>query len=188
MRGFAGNPQNVANYVYHSVKCSSQILTTLKHYPGHGRTHIDSHQVIPVINISRSEWEKTDYLPFKAGIDAGTDFVMMGHLVYPQIDTEPASLSLTHNKILREKGFEGLIITDDLRMLVDAGLNPEEVIKNAFIAGNDILLCIDYPIDLENILNILEKTIHNGFVTENEVNERVGRILRKKRFVVLQNY
>lgn len=82
-----------------------------------------------------------------------------------------------HIQILRDKGFKGVIITDDLRMLVNAGYKAEMVIEKAFLAGNDILLCIDFPLNLEKIINILEKLSVDGKISESEVNERVERIL-----------
>lgn len=85
-----------------------------------------------------------------------------------------------HIQILRDKGLKGLIITDDLRMLLNAGYKAEMVIEKAFSAGNDILLCTDFPLNLEQIINISEKLVVEGKINESEVDERVERILIMK--------
>ncbi|MFF2051672.1 glycoside hydrolase family 3 N-terminal domain-containing protein [Leifsonia sp. NPDC058194] len=123
------------------------VLSTLKHFPGHGETDADSHLTVPTTPVSRAEWEARDLPSFRAGIDAGAEVVMFGHLVYSQVDAEPASLSATWHRILRDEvGFHGITITDDLRMLQDTGLPKyQDAGANAvaaIAAGNTMVLMV----------------------------------------------
>src|SRR5690606_5636003 len=96
--------------------------STLKHFPGHGAVAGDSHVSVPTTGMSYDEWRATQAPPFEAGIDAGAEFVMLGHLRYTAIDAVPASLSAEWNRILRnELGFDGVIVTDDMSMLERSG-------------------------------------------------------------------
>lgn len=121
------------------------VLSTLKHFPGHGETDADSHHVVPTTPTTRAEWEARDLPSFRAGIDAGADVVMFGHLIYSGVDALPASLSPTWHRILADEvGFHGITITDDLRMLQDTGLpqyqDPGENAVQAIAAGNTMVL------------------------------------------------
>lgn len=123
----------------------SRVLSTLKHFPGHGAAPGDSHFGVPQTTMSLDEWERTESAPFRAGIDAGAEFVMFGHLAYTAVDSAPASLSPEWHRILREElGFEGLIISDDMRMLQDSGdpryADPLSNVISAFAAGTSIVL------------------------------------------------
>lgn len=94
------------------------VKTTAKHFPGHGRTTIDSHQAVPIIDISKTDWFNSDAQPFIKAIESNTEYIMTGHLIYPQIDKNPASISSTWIKevLRKELGFKGKVITDDLKM------------------------------------------------------------------------
>ncbi|UAJ81279.1 glycoside hydrolase family 3 protein [Leifsonia sp. ZF2019] len=123
------------------------VLSTLKHFPGHGETDADSHLTVPTTTVSRAQWEARDLPPFRAGVDAGAEVVMFGHLVYSQVDAAPASLSPTWHRILRDEvGFHGITITDDLRMLQDTGLPQyQDAGANAvaaIAAGNTMVLMV----------------------------------------------
>lgn len=121
------------------------VLSTLKHFPGHGETDADSHLVVPTTPTTRAEWEARDLPSFRAGVDAGAEVVMFGHLIYSGVDTLPASLSPTWHRILADDvGFHGITVTDDLRMLQDTGLpqyqDPGENAVQAIAAGNTMVL------------------------------------------------
>jgi beta-N-acetylhexosaminidase len=123
------------------------VFPTLKHFPGHGETGADSHLTVPVTAASEDQWKAQDAPPFAAGIAAGAEFVMFGHLVYSAVDGVPASLSPAWHRILTEQlGFHGIAITDDMRMLQDTGLpeyqNPVENAVRAFAAGNTMVLFV----------------------------------------------
>ncbi|WP_147440904.1 glycoside hydrolase family 3 N-terminal domain-containing protein [Mycetocola zhadangensis] len=126
---------------------AGRVLRTLKHFPGHGRTEGDSHTSVPETDIDLETWSRTDAVPFAAGIAAGAELVMVGHLRYAAVDDAPATLSRTWHTILRERlGFDGVIITDDMLMLRDSGIaeyrNPAVNAVRALAAGATMLLYV----------------------------------------------
>ncbi|UUT35308.1 glycoside hydrolase family 3 N-terminal domain-containing protein [Microbacterium elymi] len=112
------SPNDAAAHAAAAVRGEGdQALTTLKHFPGHGAVEGNSHVMIPATAISKADWEKTDAVPFRSGIDAGAPLLMFGHLAYTAVDRAPASLSARWHEIARsELGFDGVAITDDLGM------------------------------------------------------------------------
>ncbi len=125
-----------------AIQCSKPIRTTIKHFPGHGRTLLNSHLTIPTIQTPHNEWIAFDAQPFLAAISQGVDFIMFGHLRYESIATEPASISPFFHSFAKNRGFTGLTITDDMGMLENSGMDPIETMRQAFDAGNDILLYV----------------------------------------------
>ncbi len=124
---------------------TQQVSAVLKHFPGHGATTEDSHNGAAIVNRSLDELRNAEFLPFEAGIQAGADFVMVGHLQVPQVipDDTPASLSsVMITDILRnELGFDGIVITDSLSMgAVTDYYTPAEAAVMCIQAGGDIIL------------------------------------------------
>lgn len=123
------------------------LASTLKHFPGHGAAEGDSHHAIPTTPMSIEEWRSADAPPFVAGIDAGASLLMFGHLAYSSVDPAPASMSAAWHRIARDElGFEGVMVTDDLGMLLSSG-DPaySDPVANgvaAIAAGNDLVLMI----------------------------------------------
>ncbi|MBC7441893.1 MAG: glycoside hydrolase family 3 protein, partial [Ramlibacter sp.] len=110
-----------------------QVLSTLKHFPGHGAAPGDSHRSIPVTPLGYRDWMAREAPPFRAGIAAGAEVVMFGLLTYSSVDQQPAGLSPVWHDILRSKlGFTGVTITDDMLMLQHSG-RPEyaDPVENA---------------------------------------------------------
>lgn len=131
-------PMSAANNVAAAVKGErGKVLTTLKHFPGHGLTDEDSHLTIPSSPVTEAHWRDGALVSFQAGIQSGAEAVMVGHLLLPAIDDEPASLSPGWYKRLREEDFTGIAVTDDMSMLRDSGL-PEyqDPVRNATLAIN----------------------------------------------------
>ncbi len=121
------------------------VLSTLKHFPGHGVVPGDSHVSVPVSPLDLQGWRADAALPFAAGVDAGAEAVMTGHLRFPAIDGAPASLSPVWHDVLRDElGFSGLIVTDDLLMLQASGeaefADATENAVRALAAGAGLLL------------------------------------------------
>lgn len=117
----------------------------VKHFPGHGDTHTDSHHALPEIALDVEEFERVHLEPFRAAIDAGVDAVMTAHIVVPAWGAAPSTLNPRVLGMLREWGFDGVIITDALDMAAireTVGLGGGAAL--ALAAGAD-LLCIGNP-------------------------------------------
>ncbi|HLS93227.1 MAG TPA: glycoside hydrolase family 3 N-terminal domain-containing protein [Microbacterium sp.] len=147
-RAFGTDPRAVGDAVAAAVRGEGdRVHTTLKHFPGHGAAEGDSHHAIPETDISYDAWREADAVPFEAGIDAGAELVMTGHLRFTAVDDAPASLSPEWYRILREDlGFSGVAVTDDLGMLLSSG-DPAygDTAANgvaALRAGADLLLVV----------------------------------------------
>jgi beta-N-acetylhexosaminidase len=125
------------------------VASTIKHFPGHGAAPGDSHRMIPSTAMSLEQWRVSEAPSFVAGIEAGADLVMFGHLAYTAVDAAPASLSARWHDILRDElGFEGVAITDDMAMLEASGdpayADPVANAVAAVAAGNDMVLGVSY--------------------------------------------
>ncbi len=162
----------------------SGCLSTAKHFPGHGAADVDSHETTPVIDKTLEELRAYDLVPFQAAIDARVDAMLVGHLLFPQIDPDNIS-SMSRifiTDILRtEMGFQGLVISDDFRMegLVaryDVGAAAVQFIN----AGGDLILCGAQSDKQIAIMEALASAVEAGTLTEERINESVCRILEKK--------
>ncbi|MBW7571590.1 glycoside hydrolase family 3 N-terminal domain-containing protein [Caproiciproducens faecalis] len=179
-RTFGKNASKTADFVRVSVSAynSQNLSCTLKHFPGYGSNE-DTHTGIAYDKRDYSVFQKQDFVPFAAGIDAGAQCVMVSHNIVNCMDpARPSSLSPKVHDILRkELGFTGVIMTDDLSMgaIADftAGKNPSVA---AFTAGNDILLSSNMVQDF----NALYAAVQNGTVSEQRLDESVLRILAWK--------
>ena len=164
---------------------SGQVLTTLKHFPGHGAVEGNSHVMIPSTPLSKAEWKKTDAVPFAAGIDAGAPLLMFGHLAYTSVDRAPASLSATWHEIARDElGFTGVAITDDLGMLQASGVaayaDPVANAVQALVAGNDMVLAVMYttPDSVRAISDGIVAAVKDGTLSEDRLDEAAVRVMR----------
>ncbi|WP_449282848.1 glycoside hydrolase family 3 N-terminal domain-containing protein [Leucobacter sp.] len=123
------------------------VFSTLKHFPGHGAAPGDSHAQIPASGVTLEEWRTGDAQPFRAGIDAGAELLMFGHLAFTAVDPAPASLSAEWHRLAREElGFAGVAVSDDLGMLLSSGIDEyRDPVRNAaaaLAAGNDLLVLV----------------------------------------------
>ena len=156
------------------------VACTLKHFPGHGDTAEDSHYSTAIVNKSLDELRMNELLPFQAGIDAGADAVMMGHLTLPQIDEQPAlfSSAIVTDLLRVEMGFQGVVMTDALEMAAIADYYSSAITAvKAVSAGVDMLLV---PVNLTDSVNALENAVNNGTITEERIDRSVARILALK--------
>ncbi|HFR3774786.1 TPA: glycoside hydrolase family 3 protein [Streptococcus suis] len=160
-----------------TVLKEEQFASTLKHFPGYG-DNADSHTDLVYDNRSLEELRANDFLPFKAGIEAGADSIMVSHNIVPAIDDVPSSISPEINKILRnELGFEGVIMTDDFDMLglsqfVDQNSGALQTIQ----AGTDMILSSSYASQIPYII----EQVKTGTITEERIDQSVKRILGMK--------
>lgn len=176
-RTLGENTQLTSEYaeVVISSSKAGKVSYALKHFPGYG-SNIDTHKGSAVDNKSYDEILANDLPPFKAGIEAGAEAVLVSHNIVNCIDAEnPASLSRGIHEILREKlGFRGVVITDDLDM--GATLNDQDRVIKAILAGNDLLIVTDY----EKAINDTKKALEEGIIDESLINEAAKRILAWK--------
>ena len=148
---------------------------TLKHFPGYGN-NLDTHKTSSLDYKSYDEIMQSDIPPFKAGIDAGAEAVMVSHNTVVNIDANnPSSLSKKIHDILRDNlNYTGVIITDDLNM--SALKNIANIEVKALLAGNDLLITSDYTNSYKRILDGINKRI----LKEEELNQRVFKVLAWK--------
>lgn len=193
LRSFGEDPKRVSAQVaafirgvQENPKCP--LPASVKHFPGHGDTNVDSHAGLPTITRSLAELEAADLMPFRAAIEAGVFSVMPGHLNFPAI--EPRSLPATVSKpivtdLLRGKlGFGGLVTTDGLDMRGISSRYPSgEASVRALEAGADVLMI---PADPVASLNAIEAAIRSGRMSEARLNESVRRVLSLKASLGLQ--
>ncbi|WP_242586546.1 glycoside hydrolase family 3 protein [Candidatus Enterococcus ikei] len=172
--------QKTSEYVQISVEelKKQKITSTLKHFPGYGNNR-DSHVEIVYDTRPIEELRSNDFLPFKAGIAAGADSILVSHNIITSIDeTMPASISQPVHDILRDElGFQGVVMTDDMDM---AGLadfiSQEEAGLAALKAGNDLILSSSFQEQIPFVL----QGIQQGAYTEEKLNESVYRVLKMK--------
>lgn len=170
---------------------SEQVISVIKHFPGHGDTAVDSHKELPIIQKSLAELHALELIPFKHGVEQGAEVVMVGHILLPKIDsTYPASISgRIITDVLREQlGYEGIIITDDMTM--KAILNNLEIGESAVSAvkaGNDIVLVAHNYANVKKAIDSIIKAIEDGEITEQRIDESVKRILSIKKKYNLSN-
>jgi beta-glucosidase-like glycosyl hydrolase len=179
-RSLGSNPRLVAKLASEWVDaCQAEgVLACAKHFPGHGRTTVDSHMAMPVVNAPRQELFENDLLPFRAAIEAGVASIMTAHVAFPALDPSgmPATLS---REILRwllrqQMKFEGLIVTDAFIMDgVLEGRTEGDAAIRALDAGCDVLL---YPKDLVAVAQALEKGLETGALDR----ERIQHSLRRR--------
>ena len=127
-RAFGTNPQKVAEYVAITVKAQRDagIISVLKHFPGHGETDVNSHIDFPIIDRDIQALCEHDFVPFKKGLEAGAEMVLVGHIINKYVDPGvPSSLSRKYQDILyKYLNFNGIIVTDDMAMTgkIDCGI------------------------------------------------------------------
>ena len=181
-RAYSDSFQQAAELIPAAVEGfhSAGILCTIKHFPGHGSTETDSHKGLPRVDKSWEELWQTELLPFRAGIAAGADMVMIGHLLLPKLDPDyPASLSqiIVTDHLRGKMGFTGVVITDSLGMGALTEWTETERCVLAIEAGCDLLLGVR---DVSGTLQGLRSSLTEGRLSEERINESVLRILELK--------
>lgn len=167
------------------------VLSTGKHFPGHGDTATDSHHALPIINFSKERLDSIELYPYRKLIKEGLSSVMVAHLSVPSLEIKegfPSSLSeqIISGILKEEMGFEGLVFTDALNMKAVSNYAEEgEVELSAFLAGNDILLM---PIDVEKAKAKLLEAFEEGRISESRLSESVKKILMAKYKAGLYSY
>src|SRR5690606_20575403 len=192
-RSFGEDRENVAQKGIAFMKGMEKagVLSSGKHFPGHGDTAVDSHKALPVIDFSRERLDSIELYPYKKLINEGLSSVMVAHLSVPALEIKegyPSSLSeQIIGEVLQEQlNFKGLVFTDALNMKgVSNFAKAGEVELSAFLAGNDILLM---PLDVPKAKATLLEAYNTGRITENRLAHSVKKILLAKYKVGLHNY
>lgn len=159
------------------------VISAVKHFPGHGGVEADSHQELPMIEKNYDELKKEELIPFKQAVDAGADMVLVGHLLVKEIDDQyPASLSEDVINILRDDwDYDGVVVTDDLTMgAIMQSYSIEEAALQAFKAGNDILLVAHEEENIDEAIDGIKTAVQDGEIKESDIDESVERILTLK--------
>jgi beta-N-acetylhexosaminidase len=187
IRSFGEDPQEVSKFANAFIEGAqsgktTRVLTTAKHFPGHGDTATDSHMRLVTIPADRARLDAIEFVPFRSAIAHGVDAVMTAHIAVPALDAPdmPATLSpkiLTG--ILREEfGFKGLIVTDALEMGgISRGFKVGEAAVKALEAGADVLLM---PSDPHAAIEGIVAAVNRGQIKRKRIQESVARILAAK--------
>src|SRR5260370_11700574 len=165
-RSFGEDPRAVSALVQAYVRGVRDhgMLSTLKHFPGHGDTQTDSHLGLPTITADYRRLDTLELVPFRAGIAAGADVVMSAHIAYPTFTgtDDPATLSAAMlTGVLRDSlRFKGLVVTDALTMgAIVTKYGIGEAAVRAFVAGSDLLLM---PADPDSAINAMASAVVAG--------------------------
>ncbi len=177
-RAFGSDPARVATYVRSWIEgCQGAgALACAKHFPGHGRTTVDSHITLPVVDASATSLRDSDLVPFVVAVESGVATLMTAHVAYPHLDASgaPATVSRDILDHLRTSmGFDGLVVTDALIMdgaLV--GRRESDAAVEAIAAGVDLLL---YPKDPRRVREALERALEGGSLSESRLDEALRR-------------
>jgi beta-N-acetylhexosaminidase len=192
IRSYGENPAEVAAFVSafiegaHSVP-DARVLTTAKHFPGHGDTATDTHLNLATISGDKARLEAVEWTPFRAAIKSGTDAIMTAHIAVPALDDPglPATLSskIMTDILRNELGFKGIIVTDALDMGgIAQGFSVGDASVRALEAGADVLLM---PQDPEAAINAVAAAVRSGRITQKRLDASVMRILIAKAHVGL---
>jgi beta-N-acetylhexosaminidase len=192
IRSFGENPQQVSEHVRAFIQGSradpkNRILTTAKHFPGHGDTADDSHLKLPSVQSDKARLESVELVPFRAAIEEGVDAVMTAHIAVPALDAPdlPATLSpaIMTGLLRDELKFKGLIVTDALEMGgVAKGYSTGDAAVRALEAGADVLLM---PPDPEAAIRAVVAAVRKGRISMKRIDESVARVLAAKQSVGL---
>ncbi len=181
-RNFGPDPEVVAarGIDFQLTLESLGIVTTAKHFPGHGLSTVDPHLQVTPIGASLDTLQEVDFPPFQSVIDSGIGAVMVGHPIYEALDpANPASLSPAVLGLLRTGfGFDGVAITDAFSMAgVREGRTLGQVTVEALIAGEDLLI-VDNPTEVGPVVEVIEAAVANGTLDRDRLAQAAGRVRR----------
>ncbi len=189
-RSFGEDKENVARKAAMMMRGLQDegILTTAKHFPGHGDTNQDSHKTLPSVNFDYKRIQQVELYPYKKLIPKGLTGVMVAHLKIPALELMgyPTTLSprVVDGLLRRQLGFQGLIITDAMNMKGVADFVPSgEADLQAFLAGNDILLG---TVELKKAMDIFKKAYKKGLISDKRLARSVKKVLMAKYWANLQ--
>ncbi len=186
-RAFGHDPEWVATMGIKIIEVlqKKKIMAVAKHFPGIGRTTLDSHMDLPYSDIDADLMAATDFLPFEASIKKNVSGIMLSHILYKNLDHKwPASLSrkIAHDLLRNHMGFDGLVMTDDLDMgAIKKHYDLNTVVNRILTAGIDIILICKMSSDIKNAYNIVLKTMNESEEMRASTERSVERILKAKK-------
>lgn len=190
VRSFGEDPQLVSRMSEALIKGlqDGKVIATAKHFPGHGDTDIDSHNDLPQLNFTMDRMNSIELVPFKNAIDKGVMSVMIAHLAFPELESQPnipASLSpaIVQDLLIDKMNFKGLVVTDALNMKgITKYFSTSEVAVMCVNAGIDLILM---PLDEAATLNAIESAVKSGQISEERINRSAEKILKVKEWLGL---
>jgi len=195
-RSYGEDPASVGQFAAAFIRGarSKGLLTTAKHFPGHGDTGTDSHLGVPRVTADLARLQTVELPPFKQAIAAGTDAVMVAHVSVPALEPDPNKVATTSDKVVtgllrNQLGFHGVVVTDAMDMRGLTSLYPPTVSNpagraavDAIKAGEDFLLL---PSDLDDAFRGVMDAVRSGEIPESRIDDSVRRILEMKASVGL---
>jgi len=186
-RSFGEDPKEVGDLVAAYIKGAHEagMLTTVKHFPGHGDTATDSHLGVASVNGDLAHLQSIELPPFREAIAAGVDSVMVAHVTVPALDPDPnhvatISPAVVTDLLEKQLGFKGIVVTDALDMAGLTHLFQNDIGRaavEAFKAGNDLLLI---PADLPASYSAMLKAVQSGEISRQRLDRSVLKILKTK--------
>lgn len=192
-RSFGSDPKLVSELGISTMKGlqSENVISVIKHFPGHGDTEVDSHIELPIVSKNMKELQALEFIPFQNALKSGADVVMIGHILLPEIDAnKPSSISnVVITKILREQlKYEGVVMTDDMTMkaILD-NYEIGEAAVEAVKAGNDIVLIAHDYEKVQRAIQAILEAVQNEEIKVEQIDRSVERILQLKEKYQLSN-
>lgn len=184
-RSYGADPGTVARFATAQVRGLQDhgLLSTAKHFPGHGDTSGDTHLELQVLRIDAARADSVELVPFRAAIDAGVSAVMSAHIAFPALAGDPslpATLSprMLDSLLVGELGFDGLVVTDALNMgAIVRGYGAVEAAVLALEAGADILL---QPLDPFPLIDGVVAAVESGRLSDARIERSVRKLLESK--------
>lgn len=170
---------------------AQRVLSSVKHFPGHGDTDVDSHKDLPLLDFSRARLDSLELYPFRHLINEGVPTVMVGHMHIPALDSTPhisssISPAIITNLLKKELGFKGLVVTDAMGMQGVVKNFPEgEGDVRAIEAGSDLL---ELSQNSARAIRKIEESVASGRLSQEELDQKVKKVLATKYWLGLNQY
>ncbi|WP_414050294.1 glycoside hydrolase family 3 N-terminal domain-containing protein [Macrococcus animalis] len=185
-RSFGTNYHDVIKYglPFNRGINDQNIITSAKHFPGHGDTIVDSHESLPVSTLNKERLWSNELQPFKAAIKDEIDMIMVSHILFPEIDgVYPSSMSkkMINDILVHQLGYDGVIVTDDLAMgAIVNSYTREQALINAINAGETMLLIGSDIGDIRYQIQFLKSQVESGKLNRKIIDKNVQKILKLK--------
>ncbi|GGA11758.1 glycoside hydrolase family 3 [Paenibacillus marchantiophytorum] len=170
---------------------SQQVVSVVKHFPGHGDTSVDSHIGLPIVQNDLARLRKLELVPFAEAIKHQADAVMVAHILLPKVDPDnPASMSKTimTDMLRKEMGFQGLIMTDDMTMgAITTNYGLGEAAVKSVLAGANIVMVGHEPANVMKVITALREAVRSGRIPVDTIDQSVNQVMKLKQKYHLQD-